>query len=257
MRYLLICTLFLVLGISCTVRKEYKDEDYKQMQQEYEQKKAELSKEKVKLFKENKEELAHLVEMADYLLDTANSFDDAPEDSTFFLEDVALVPVNFLNKTLLYSTIQNTSSAEKAKAIFLLRRKVDSTSILFNDPLATIRPCCSVGIDELCTNIDAETINKLVDVRYAFVVSEYLKTTPRIKGNEFEGGIYIGGIMVFDLKEKAPLLMFTVVATNSDEVHVYSDNDYTNQATIENDFEGNIEKAFLEECQKHFLFARG
>lgn len=252
MKKSLVVALILALAVSCSNRKEYKDEDYKQMQQDYEKKKAELNRAKGKLYKENKEKLMGLAELFTTLKDTAKSFENAPDDTTYFKDDIAMEAINYSMGFDMYSSQKVKTDAPEAKAIFLHRMLVDSSDILFSDPIEKLLACYESNNDIPCLNMKEAEIQTILDLKYAFVVDEILKVGPQLKSNdEFESGFLLGRIICYDLVKKSPLLAFVFGAQNSEQVSYYQG---MGKMKIEEDFKSNIKKAVKEACKKHFLF---
>ena len=237
------------LIVSCSGRKEYRDEDYKQQQVEYEKKKADLNKSKGEFYKANKEKLMALVELIDMLKDTTKSYEDVPTDSNYYKNDVAMKSINF--DIGVYQSSNNKNIPE-VKVVFLHRLLHESSKEIFMDPFKGLKTCYESKNDIPCTRMKEEELQNILNLKYAFILDDIIKVNPVIKGSEeFESGLYIGRFICYDIVNKKPLLSFVVGAQNSKEI-----SSYTGSAEFElnRDFDSNIRKELEQACEKHFLF---
>ena len=140
MKNFLIGITIISLIVSCSGRKEYNDEDYKQKQTEYEKKKAELFKTKGELYKENKERLMELAELFKSLKDTSTSFENVPSDTNFFKNDVMMDAVNMRIYGLSNNGNRKIGTPE-AKAVFFHRMIHDDSRAINFEPIDKLKAC--------------------------------------------------------------------------------------------------------------------
>lgn len=250
MKTILIASLLSIILVSCSSRKEYNDEDYKQQQVNYEKKKAELNRTKGEFFKANKTKLMVLVQLVDELKDTTKSFEGVLSDSTYYKNDVVMNPLNFRLRNLQYTS--NEGNVAEANAVFLHRLMTTFSNEIFSDIFKELKTCYDSNNDLPCFKLKEDELKAILDLKYAFIVDEIIKVNPVIKSSkEFESGLYLSRIICYDIINKNPMLSFVVAAQNSDEISAING---LAEMKINQDFNENIKKEISKACKKHFLF---
>lgn len=256
--------LVLLVALSCSTRKEYNAEEFQQIQLDYEKEKIAYSKlkmeanlDKEKLFNENKPLLISLIQLVDQLRDTATSFENVHADTTFFMENVIMKPMNFGIAAGYRTRTEDTDQTSKtsiAKVIFLAKGLSKSSDSFFRGYLDELESCVMTQNDAQCLEIQSDKLQSILDLKYAFIVKELLRIQPEIKKKEFSGGIYMANVVCYDLDTRNPLFTFLATAESSDEISYGGTFGKSADETVKRDFESNIQKGILRACKKHFEF---
>ncbi len=241
--------LIVIIGFSgflfaCSTGIELDPDVYKQQQAEYEQEKERLTATRGVFYKEHKEELMSLTETILMLKDTATSFpDDIPSDSNYFLRGESLVKLDEYPKT--------RADANIARAAFVVRNKVEDSDK--NYKLLDELCACKLSNSDLpCLKLSDLKLTNILNLKYVFVIDEWLKMNPKMKGSGFEGGGYVATVTCYNVKRKTFDYRYTVIAQSSDQV--YTTTGYSGQRKLQNDFDLNIRKEYVKSLNKHYRF---
>lgn len=262
---LLLCSIVLVC--SCVDKNpELDEEKYKQLQLTYENDKSSLETNKTEFFNTHKATIVHKIELFKKLKDSTNAFTGVNVDSTFYLKGVHIKTINFprsfthssaeqFKQSLLGKRSVGTKNDGAEKAIFLPKQGNEFAENNFVESYSNLYGCDLAKIDSECANMSVERLQEFLDLKYAFIIQGYRMVEPSLEDSKnFTAGIFFATIVAYDLTTEKPILSFSSVATNSDEVS-YRKGGYLNQKPteiIKQDFEQSIKKELGKSCLKHF-----
>jgi hypothetical protein len=250
MKNILMAALIFVSIVSCNGKKDFSDEEYKKKQQDYEKRKSELNKSTGVLYQQNKQKLMDLTEQIQKLKDTTLSFGKTSKDTTYFKKDVVMRSINFD-----ISTSQNLNDKKDQTVVnsfFLQRLNLNSSTENFTDPFRELEACYQSKNDLPCSKIKDKDLQAILDLKYVFIVDDFIKSDAVIKGEkEFDTGFYIGTITCYDILNKKPVYSFVVTAQNSNEISSFQGG---LEMALKRDLNSNIRTALGEACRKHFIF---
>jgi len=252
-----------LLFFSACIDKDPKLDEakYMSMQQEYEANKNEIASVKTSFYNDNQETLSKRIAMFRKIKDSSNQFTGVSTDTTYFHQKDALRMTNFPMQLGRNFTIPRTSGS-KAKidaktAIFIAKDGNAYAEGAFSAFYEELFDCEPNKISAACTDLKVAKLQDFLNLKYAFVVAGHTLTEPSLEGSSnFSPGIFVANIIAYDLSEDKPILNFSVVATNSDEVS-YREGGFLSANPldeIKGDFRVNIQKALWEGCKKHFNF---
>lgn len=238
-----------LLLISCVDKSpKLNEDDYKIAQQEYETLKSQLSVDKEAFYNENKVALKKKINLFRTLKDSTTVFNDVNDAEDFFLDSISLRSINF----------KASRNSKGTNAVFISKSDKDFMTFPLKEDYERLYWCETNDTDGTCESINSAILKTFLEVKYVFVVNGYRLIEPTLSDKDnFESGLFIATILVYDIDKEAPLYQYSVSATNNEKVS-YMQNSFmkTNLITLlKRDFENNISKSIWEGTQKHFTMA--
>ena len=255
MKKLLPVFILLILSTSCVDKNPDLDEAiFKKEQQDYEAKKKNKLASNQEYLIEHGAVIQERLKTIYKVQDSAFDFTGISTDTTFFLSGKRLAissTGSFPKKS------QNNQVESRSKILVVNRRNGTFKESRYVDPYERLYMCMD-NFEDLCDDTDLIVMEELVATHYVAVIEELMRMTPSIesKGN-FNGGLFIARIKIYDVLNDKPLIQITASATNSDELS-YREGGYLSEnpsSVIKRDFEMNIYSSIEKALRRHFTLS--